>query len=282
VAYLVNITARAERDLAALYDEIDAENSGAARRWYSGLKQAILRLEDQPYCWPVTYESPRLRHLPSSSSSSPPLAPPAPAPPPATCDRSLFRYGWKVPMRQFSHKSKRMHDIVIRWLKNRKFLWVTTERNSKRVEVVRNVEHDPFVNPTLIVNVIRNRTSNCWETLEVGELLLYYHNVVYMMARVRAVLPQRRHSGFELLFQSLRTSGLIRLDYFTRNAQFWQVRPSLWLNNGTVLGEWFGDVPLLRVLEGKVKSLVMILLVMRRLASGRAVLALSVEICRPI
>jgi len=63
VAYLVNINARAERDLAALYDEIDAGNSAAARRWYAGLKQAIVDLEDQHYFWPVTHEARRLRHI---------------------------------------------------------------------------------------------------------------------------------------------------------------------------------------------------------------------------
>ena len=56
MAYLVNINARAERDLAALYDAIDAESFVAARRWYTGLNQAILDLEDQPYLWPVTRE----------------------------------------------------------------------------------------------------------------------------------------------------------------------------------------------------------------------------------
>ena len=63
VAYLVKITARAERDLAALYDEIHAEDSPAARRWYAGLKKAILELENLPYCWPVTHESRGLRHI---------------------------------------------------------------------------------------------------------------------------------------------------------------------------------------------------------------------------
>jgi plasmid stabilization system protein ParE len=63
VAYLVNITARAERDLALLYEEIDAGGSSAARRWYQGLKQAILGLEDQPYIWPATHEARLLRHI---------------------------------------------------------------------------------------------------------------------------------------------------------------------------------------------------------------------------
>ncbi len=34
MAYLVNITSRAERDLEYLYREIDATGSDAARRWY--------------------------------------------------------------------------------------------------------------------------------------------------------------------------------------------------------------------------------------------------------
>jgi len=63
VAYLVNINARAGRDLEALYDAIDAASSDAARRWYAGLNQAILDLEDQPYFWPVTREAQRLRHI---------------------------------------------------------------------------------------------------------------------------------------------------------------------------------------------------------------------------
>lgn len=63
MAYLVNITARAERDLASLYDEVDAGNSDAAHRWYAGLKQAILDLEDHPHFWPVTQETQRLRNI---------------------------------------------------------------------------------------------------------------------------------------------------------------------------------------------------------------------------
>ena len=63
MAYLVNITARAQRDLADLYDQIGAESSTAARSWYAGLKQAILDLENQPYLWPTTRESARLRHV---------------------------------------------------------------------------------------------------------------------------------------------------------------------------------------------------------------------------
>ncbi len=63
MAYLVKVTARAERDLAALYEALDAENSAAARKWYQGLKETILDLERQPFIWPATHEARRLRHV---------------------------------------------------------------------------------------------------------------------------------------------------------------------------------------------------------------------------
>lgn len=63
MAYLVRIAARAERDLVSLYEEIDASESAAARRWYRGLKQGILSLADKPNRCPVTPENKRFRHL---------------------------------------------------------------------------------------------------------------------------------------------------------------------------------------------------------------------------
>ena len=63
MAYLVNITYRAERDFASLYDEIHAGRSGAAIKWYRGLKEAILSLGQLPYRCPATREDGRLRHL---------------------------------------------------------------------------------------------------------------------------------------------------------------------------------------------------------------------------
>ena len=63
MAYLVNITPRAERDFASLYHEIRAADSTAALKWYRGLKEAVLRLEEQPNRWPATPEKPQLRHL---------------------------------------------------------------------------------------------------------------------------------------------------------------------------------------------------------------------------
>jgi toxin ParE1/3/4 len=61
MAYLVSITSRAERDLADLYREIDVEYSDTARKWYLGLKQAILSLKEQPNRCPLTLRN--LRHL---------------------------------------------------------------------------------------------------------------------------------------------------------------------------------------------------------------------------
>ncbi len=63
MAYLVSLTARAQRDLTALYEYIHARESDAARRWYEGLKRAILSLEELPNQCPVAPENKRLRHL---------------------------------------------------------------------------------------------------------------------------------------------------------------------------------------------------------------------------
>jgi plasmid stabilization system protein ParE len=63
MAYLVNLTVRAERDLAILYGHINAGDSGAALKWYRGFKKAILSLEGQPNRCPVTPESDKFRHL---------------------------------------------------------------------------------------------------------------------------------------------------------------------------------------------------------------------------
>jgi toxin ParE1/3/4 len=63
MAYLVRIASRAERDLVSLYQEINAPDSAAARKWYRGLKQAILSLAEKPNRCPVTPENKRLRHL---------------------------------------------------------------------------------------------------------------------------------------------------------------------------------------------------------------------------
>jgi hypothetical protein len=63
MAYFVNITSRAERDLADLYLEVNAESSSAALKWYLGLKESVLSLEAQPNRCPVTRKRGKLRHL---------------------------------------------------------------------------------------------------------------------------------------------------------------------------------------------------------------------------
>jgi len=63
MAYLLSISYRAERDLSLLYEQIDADNSMAARRWYMGLKKSILTLERHPNRCPVMRTTGQLRHL---------------------------------------------------------------------------------------------------------------------------------------------------------------------------------------------------------------------------
>jgi len=61
--YVVDLTLRAQRDLERLYEDIDALNSKAARRWYFSLYERILSLEGVPYRCAVTPENKKLRHL---------------------------------------------------------------------------------------------------------------------------------------------------------------------------------------------------------------------------
>lgn len=63
MAYHVNLTARAGRDLAQLFEDIHARDSSAALDSYDGLKEAILSLREQPHRCPVIPEDNRLRHL---------------------------------------------------------------------------------------------------------------------------------------------------------------------------------------------------------------------------
>ena len=63
MAYLVEITERAERDLDLLYEVLHAEEHEAALKWYRGLKAAILSLEQSPFRCPATPEDQRYRHL---------------------------------------------------------------------------------------------------------------------------------------------------------------------------------------------------------------------------
>ena len=61
--FRVELTLRAHRDLAAIYEYIHAGSSLHAFRWFNGLEDAILSLENHPERGSVTRENPRLRHL---------------------------------------------------------------------------------------------------------------------------------------------------------------------------------------------------------------------------
>ena len=63
MAYRVRIMPRAERDLAAIFEQINAQHSDAAFRWFIGLQRAVLTLENDPARCPVTPENTRMRHL---------------------------------------------------------------------------------------------------------------------------------------------------------------------------------------------------------------------------
>jgi plasmid stabilization system protein ParE len=63
MAYRVDITVRAERDITGIYAAIHAEEVDAARQWFRGLTQAIFSLEELPNRCPRTPESRFLRHL---------------------------------------------------------------------------------------------------------------------------------------------------------------------------------------------------------------------------
>lgn len=63
MAYLVNLTARAERDLALLYLAINDDDSDGALKWYLGFREAILSLDERPNRCPATPESGEFRHL---------------------------------------------------------------------------------------------------------------------------------------------------------------------------------------------------------------------------
>lgn len=63
MAYVVNITLRAERDFVRLYHEIHAGESAAVLKWYIGLRDAVLSLEEHPNRCPAIPERRRLRHL---------------------------------------------------------------------------------------------------------------------------------------------------------------------------------------------------------------------------
>jgi len=71
MAYLVELSIRAEQDLNYIYERISADDSAAAASWFNGLEKAIDTLETMPRRCPITPESKKtkqgLRHLLYSS-----------------------------------------------------------------------------------------------------------------------------------------------------------------------------------------------------------------------
>jgi toxin ParE1/3/4 len=57
MAYLVELTLRAERDLDYPYQQISAKDSAAAARWFNKLENAIYTLERLPRRCPLAPES---------------------------------------------------------------------------------------------------------------------------------------------------------------------------------------------------------------------------------
>ena len=63
MAYRIEITTRAQRDLMSIYQRIEAETSVQAARWFNGMAVALSSLEAYPRRNPVTPENKRWRHL---------------------------------------------------------------------------------------------------------------------------------------------------------------------------------------------------------------------------
>ncbi len=63
VEYHVELSSRAEFDLASTYTEINAEHSDASYRWYNGLEVAVMSLTTLPNRGIRTREDRRLRQL---------------------------------------------------------------------------------------------------------------------------------------------------------------------------------------------------------------------------
>ena len=63
MAYHVEVTERALRDLSIIYRRIGAESSEQAARWFDRLENAIFSLEKYPNRAPLTPEDPSVRHL---------------------------------------------------------------------------------------------------------------------------------------------------------------------------------------------------------------------------
>jgi toxin ParE1/3/4 len=62
MAYLVELTIRAEQDLDHIYELISADDSAAAALWFYGLETAIYTLRALPRRCPIIPESKKAKH----------------------------------------------------------------------------------------------------------------------------------------------------------------------------------------------------------------------------
>ena len=63
MVYQVRLTRRALRDLAHIYDYVQAEVSAQASSWFDGLEKVIYSLERYAKRGPIAPEDRKLRHL---------------------------------------------------------------------------------------------------------------------------------------------------------------------------------------------------------------------------
>ena len=63
MAYRVELTVRAGRDLKHIYRRIHAEDSTQAFNWFKGLETMVYRLAEHPDRGAITPENKKLRHL---------------------------------------------------------------------------------------------------------------------------------------------------------------------------------------------------------------------------
>jgi len=63
MAYRVELTERAARDLGRIYRTINTDGSARARDWFNGLEKAIFSLDEHPARAPVIPEDDSPRHL---------------------------------------------------------------------------------------------------------------------------------------------------------------------------------------------------------------------------
>ena len=63
MAYRVELTTRAGRNLRRIYERIHGEDSRQAHAWFNGLETAILSLDQHPARGAVIPEDSNLRHL---------------------------------------------------------------------------------------------------------------------------------------------------------------------------------------------------------------------------